>query len=89
MICLEVQINGTAVCTAGGNDLVATSANVYAFILDDGESQLTLSVRGQTSGGEKAESLIWLRQDVSIGDRISIHIVVQPACDPPMWRSSE
>jgi len=89
MICLEVQINGATVCTAGGVDLTATSANVYSFKLDDGTMQLTLSVRGQTAGGENAESLIWLRQDLSLGDRVSIHIVEKPSCDPPIRRSRE
>jgi hypothetical protein len=89
MICLQVQINGTTVCTAGGTDLATTSANVYAFVLDDGATQLTLSVRGQTAGGEKGESVLWLRQDLSVGDKISIQIVEQPACDPPVRRSGE
>jgi hypothetical protein len=89
MICLEVQINGATVCTAGGNDLVATSANVYSFVFDDGETELMLSVRGQTAGGEKGESVIWLRQVLSIGDKVSINIVEQPVCSPPMRRSKD
>jgi len=89
MICLEVQLNGHTVCNAGGNDLAVTSANVYSFLLDDGTTQLTLSVRGQTGGGEQGESVTWLRQVVFVGDEISIKIIDQPACDPPMRRSNE
>jgi hypothetical protein len=86
VICLEVCVNGTKVCTAGGEDLVATSANVYAFVFDDGEKRWTLSVRGQTSGGEMGESRCWVRQDLAIGDTITVHIVERESCDPPETR---
>ena len=88
MICLEVHVNGKKLCTAGGEDLTAISVNVYSFVLEDGSNQLTLSIRGQTDEN-KAESVTWIRDALSIGDQIAVKIVEQANCDPPVRRTAE
>ena len=83
MKCFEVTVNGVKVCTAGvGDSGVLTS--ILSLVKRNDSETLDLRVGGLAHRtADVTEHLEWFRQDLDVGDEITIKIVEAFECDEP------
>lgn len=81
MKCFEVTVNGVKVCTAGvGDSGVLTS--VLSLVKGNDSETLDLRIGGLAHReADVTEHLEWFRQDLDVGDKITIKIVEASECD--------
>lgn len=99
MICLEVKINGKEVCKAGIEHEFGIVCAIIDWVKRDvssfpedkprlfEEEEMKISISGSaTYGNDDSEELSWLKNNLSVGDEISIRIVESEVCDSPKSR---
>jgi len=84
MLCFEVSLNGEQLCTTGAEDLRVMSTRLtWGRRQDEGKDVEFLRLE---SGGmnQAMEHVRWSgREDLAIGDEITLRIVESEEADPP------
>jgi hypothetical protein len=86
MRAFEVYINRKKVCLAGiGDDGVLTS--IVDWVTKQGEGDLLVTVGGLVSPVH--EHVTWVKQDLCMGDEVTVKIVETDSSDVPATRTTE
>ena len=93
MICFEVQINGEKICKAGFDAEFGVLSSGLTWANNrhqpSGEvaMRLSLHVGGLTSPeNDSGEFLTWLKQEIRVGDEVSVRVVEAIDADEPFER---
>ena len=83
MRAFEVSVNGKRVCVAGVGDHGVLTAMVDYVLRPDGQ-EMSFEVGGLITPLE--EHVRWVRQDLGIGDEISVKLIESESVDAPIIR---
>ena len=87
MFAFELQLHGRVLCTAGLADLGVLTSMVTRVARADGTESTELTVGGLNSATN--EYLDWCKEDVGLGDVITLRILDTPTPDPPSVRRQD
>jgi hypothetical protein len=90
MICIEVWLNGTCLCTAGLEAEGVVTTTLYGVMSGhdregSGQQRFRLNVGGVDA--KAGERVTWQNRTLELGDCVMLKIVEHATCDAPASRS--